>query len=228
MYLLLLLFGNSLSAPQIGSVPAATRNSTTTVRPAQPAAGSAPTARPAQPTAGSAPAARPTGPPNTDGPGPEFVGNCLTQRIDFTDPSRIFLMDGLPSLTDIKELDTARYDMTIDYHSDKVSLSGNGGVVLTAQNSADPQRLNVLAPRMSTTRFIRYGKFSAMLSAPAVKGIVTTFVGMGPNLPDSSLDLSSTDKNSGDEIDWEIVGGDPDNAQSNIFYRVVNTFIVGF
>jgi Glycosyl hydrolases family 16 len=208
MTLLLLLLAQALCAPQIGSVAS---NGTRPNAPTTPTSGSAPVA--------AALPAQPAGPPNTDGPGPEFVGNCLTQKIDFTDPSRIFAMDGLPSLTDIKELDTARYDMTIDYHSDLVSVSGNGGVVFTAKNSADPQKLNALAPRMSTTRFIRYGKFSAMLSAPAVKGIVTTFVGMGPNLPDSSLNLASTDKNSGDEIDWEIVGGEPYKAESNIFYR---------
>lgn len=213
MSLLLLLLGQSLCAPQVAGSGNGGGNGGVARTTA------APPRTTASPPTGSAPGTQQAGPPNTDGDGPEFVGNCLTQKIDFTDPSRIFAMDGLPSLTDIKELDTARYDFTIDYETDKVELSGAGGVTLRLQNSADPKNINALAPRMSTTRFIRYGKFSAMLSAPAIKGIVTTFVGMGPNLPDSSLDLSKTDPRSGDEIDWEIVGGDPINAQSNIFYR---------
>lgn len=40
---------------------------------------------------------------------------------------------------------------------------------------------------------------------------------MGPNLPDPQVKRS--DEPSGDEIDWEIVGYDPEHPQTNIFYR---------
>jgi hypothetical protein len=40
---------------------------------------------------------------------------------------------------------------------------------------------------------------------------------MGPNLPDPQVKKS--DEPSGDEIDWEIVGYDPEHPQTNIFYR---------
>jgi beta-glucanase (GH16 family) len=63
------------------------------------------------------------------------------------------------------------------------------------------------------------GRIETMLKAPAVKGVVTTFIGMGPHLPDDELDLTNTDKRGGDEIDFEIVGGARNEAQSNIFYR---------
>lgn len=155
---------------------------------------------------------------SVNGPGPEYVGNCLTQKIDFTDKSRIFSMNGLASMRNIAELDTARYDMTIDYYTNQVKLPGTGGVELII--TANPNSSMVaLSPRMSTTRFMRYGKFSAYMSAPAVTGVVTTFIGSGPNLPDSALDLGLTDPASGDEIDFEIVGGDSSHVQSNVFYR---------
>jgi beta-glucanase (GH16 family) len=64
------------------------------------------------------------------------------------------------------------------------------------------------------------------MKAPTIPGIVSTFILMGPNLPDAGLDLSNTDPQGGDEIDWEIVGGDPKNAQSNIFYRGYREFAI--
>lgn len=47
---------------------------------------------------------------------------------------------------------------------------------------------------------------------------------MGPHLPDANLNLAGTDPASGDEIDWEIVGGDALRAQSNLFYRGFKDF----
>jgi len=102
-------------------------------------------------------------------------------------------------------------------------MSGSGGVEMIITQNPDPNK-NAQAPRLSTTRYVRYGRFSAYFRAPAVKGVITTFVGMGPNLPDGSLNLQGTDPNSGDELDWEIVGGDPSNAQSNVFYRGFKDF----
>lgn len=149
--------------------------------------------------------------------GAEYQGNCLTQRLDFKDPSRIFALDGIDAMRNIKELDTARYDFTIDYFKKQVKLLPDG-VQLSISKPTDPTK-NPDAPRLSTTRFLLRGKISAYLKAPAIKGVVTTFIAMGPNLPDAELDLSKTDKRGGDEIDWELVGGAPTEAQSNIFYR---------
>jgi beta-glucanase (GH16 family) len=160
----------------------------------------------------------PTSTGTTEPVGAEYQGNCLTQRLDFKDPSRIFALDGMDAMRNIKELDTARYDFTIDYFKNQVKMMPEGGVELSISKPADATK-NPDAPRLSTTRFMLRGKISAYLKAPAIKGVVTTFIAMGPNLPDSELDLSKTDKNGGDEIDWEIVGGAPTEAQSNIFYR---------
>jgi beta-glucanase (GH16 family) len=176
-------------------------------------------------TSSSAPAASSapvnTGPPlGSTGTGPAYTGNCLTQKIDFTEVNRIYNLNGMARMDwdYSSQLDIGRYDMTIDYFSSQVQMTGKGGVTLKITANPDSTK-NALAPRLSTTRFMRYGKVSAVLSAPAIPGVVTTFVTMGPNLSDSGLDLKGTDTNSGDEIDWEIVGGDATHAQSNLFYR---------
>ncbi|KAJ3322147.1 hypothetical protein HDV06_003598 [Boothiomyces sp. JEL0866] len=148
---------------------------------------------------------------------PQYVGNCISQTVDFSDPSRIFDMGGLPTLTDIKGLDISRYDMTMDYNSQNIKLIPGTGVRLDlTPNSAggDP-----IGTRMSSTRFMQYGRVSAVLKAPAASGVVITFISMGPQLPDPNVDLSVVDPSGGDEIDWELLGQDPTHAQSNIFYR---------
>lgn len=129
---------------------------------------------------------------------PRYDGNCLTQRINFTDPSRTFALDGMDAMRDISELDTSRYDMTIDYFTKQVRHLPGGGVELTISDNGGVG--NPDAPRMSTTRFMLYGKVTAVLKAPAVPGVVTTFITMGPNLPDAELDLSKTDKQGGGMI----------------------------
>ncbi|KAJ3303816.1 hypothetical protein HDV03_003488 [Kappamyces sp. JEL0829] len=163
-------------------------------------------------SASSVPSSAPaSGPPlGTSGPlGPSLLGNCLTQKIDFTDPSRIFSLDGLnrPDWDFSDKIDISRYDMTVDYYKNQVQMSGKGGVSLKISANPDPKQ-NALAPRLSTTRFMRGGVLMIV----------------GPNLPDTELDLKGTDPNSGDEIDWEIVGGDATHAQSNVFYRGFKEF----
>ena len=105
-------------------------------------------------------------------------------------------MDGMDVMRDITDLDTGRYDMTIDYYKNQVKFLPGGGIELTLTPSRDPNR-NPDAPRLSTTRFMLYGKIEAYIKAPAISGIVTTFITMGPNLPDSGLNLEATDKQGG-------------------------------
>lgn len=136
-----------------------------------------------------------------DTTGPEYVGNCVTKKIDLKDKTRFFSMNGRPSLINIPNLDPNQYDMTIDYGDTQVKSTSTGLELVITNTNTGP-----IAPRMSTTRFMRYGKFSAYMSAAAVAGVVTTFIGAGPNLPDSTLDLTGTDPATGDEIDFEFVG----------------------
>ena len=177
-------------------------------------------------TAPSAPTfSPPNDNPNNDPIEAQYRGSCLSQRINFNDTERFFAMDGIDVMRDITDLDTGRYDMTIDYFKDQVKFLPGGGIELSLTPSKDPNR-NPDAPRLSTTRFMLYGKIEAYLKAPAIGGIVTTFITMGPHLPDKELDLTLTDKQGGDEIDFEILGNDPMNAQSNIFYRGFKEYTV--
>ena len=130
-------------------------------------------------------------------------GNCLSQKIYFNNSRRIFLLDGTPSLLDIKELDPSRYDATIDYHADLVNYLPGGGLSIMLQRPTSGQKYPP-AGRVSTTRFIKHGKVSLYVKAPALRGVVTTFIMMGTFFPDPTRDLTNADHQGGDEIDWEV------------------------
>lgn len=148
---------------------------------------------------------------------PEEVGNCQSQRLNF-DPDRMFALDGMDSMRHIPELDVSRYDLTIDYHKENVKKLPDGGVEIFL-TKPDMLEQNPFGTRLGTTRFIHYGKISAYFKTPAVSGAVTTFITMAPQLPDEELDLSTANPYGGDEIDWEVLGIEPHEAQTNIFYR---------
>ncbi|KAJ3270359.1 hypothetical protein HDV01_007884 [Terramyces sp. JEL0728] len=152
---------------------------------------------------------------STNSNDPQYTGSCLTTKYNITDMSRIFGLENIPALANIKGLDVGRYDFTVDYNTHLVNVTSEG-LQLTIQKNGDD---NPSAPRVSTTRFIHYGKISVTMKAPAISGIVTTFIGMGPQLPDARFDLSKANPDGGDEIDWEILGKDPNNIETNIFYR---------
>jgi hypothetical protein len=117
---------------------------------------------------------------------PEWVGNCLSQTVYFNDTKRIFALDGINSNRFIDELDPGRYDYTIDYFTDQVSFPADkAGVQLRISDGGKP---NPDAPRMSSTRYMQYGRVTTKFRAPAVHGVVATFVTMGPHLPDTGLE----------------------------------------
>ncbi|KAJ3277578.1 hypothetical protein HK104_003191, partial [Borealophlyctis nickersoniae] len=58
--------------------------------------------------------------------------------------------------------------------------------------------------KVSHSRYIKYGRLTARFAASDLSGIVTTFITMSDRK---------------DEIDWETVGKDKVNAQTNIFYK---------
>ncbi|KAJ3270360.1 hypothetical protein HDV01_007885 [Terramyces sp. JEL0728] len=147
---------------------------------------------------------------------PQYVGQCLSTTYDFSDMNRLFSLDSLIPVQSNVGLDVGRYDFTIDYNQKNVKQAAGGGLelLITANGNDNP-----LAPRVSSTRFIRYAKISAVLKAPAISGIVTTFIGMGPQLPDSRFDLSKANPQGGDEIDVEILGKNPKQFTSNVYFR---------
>ncbi|KAI9202463.1 concanavalin A-like lectin/glucanase domain-containing protein [Polychytrium aggregatum] len=133
---------------------------------------------------------------------PSVVGNCISARYDFKDPSRIAApaptnpeRRGAPPL-----IDYTVYDWTIDHAKDLVTFGATGGLMLSAK---PPDTLNPYgsSTRVSSTRYILYGKITARLKAVRQIGFVTSFITMS--------DI-------GDEIDWEMVKG---QSQSNVFYH---------
>ena len=129
------------------------------------------------------------------------TGNCVTGRIDF-DPLRTFALgaDGK-----IPNLDVSKYDFTIDYGSTNVKAIDPFGADLALTKGGNFGD----GVRISTTRYILYGKLTARMKAAAVGGLVNTFITMSDRK---------------DEIDWEIVGGEATSAQSNIFYKGIKEF----
>ncbi len=153
-------------------------------------------------------------------------GNCLTQRIDFSDPNRFFFMNDLPiPIKDIKEVDVSRYDMTVDYTvPGQKAINGGKGYLHIAKKPAGG---NPQGTRLSTTRFLKYGKVSASLKSIAVPGVVNTFITAGPFIADESnrsVPASNLATETGDEIDWEILGKDPRQATNNVFYRGIKEY----
>ncbi|KAL5113677.1 transglycosylase [Pleosporales sp. CAS-2024a] len=86
--------------------------------------------------------------------------------------------------------------------SDSFTAQGNptyskNGASFTIAKSGD-------APQLTSKWYIMFGKVEIAMQAAPGAGIVSSFV------------LQSDDL---DEIDWEWLGGDPDEAQSNYFYQ---------
>jgi hypothetical protein len=142
------------------------------------------------------------------------TGNCLTQRIDFKDALRIFNMQGIPPtsidfMSDLSsKIDPSRYDITIDYgNKDSIKGGANGGISLNLQK--DPAGGESIGTRISTTRFLKYGKITASFKAATLPGIVNTMITAGPHLPDpllATVPPANIAKAMGDEIDLELLG----------------------
>ncbi|KAJ3034550.1 hypothetical protein HDV00_004963 [Rhizophlyctis rosea] len=143
------------------------------------------------------------------------TGNCVSGRMNF-DVARIFRSDisvavppapALPSGSTV-----ANYDFSLNSKLMGVDAVGtldfgtNGSVSIMLTRSASGAATGT---KVSSTRYINYGKITARLRAAAQPGVVTTFITM-------------SDRH--DEIDWEIVGGDLRSAQSNVFYKGIQEF----
>jgi beta-glucanase (GH16 family) len=63
--------------------------------------------------------------------------------------------------------------------------------------------------RLSTVRWLLYGRITLRMTGIALPGVVTTFITMSERK---------------DEIDWEFVGGNVTEAQTNVFYKGIQEF----
>lgn len=100
-----------------------------------------------------------------------------------------------------KFIDSSSYngETTYDFTTDGQPIFSGGLVILTMAAKTP-------GTRISTTRYVYYGKITARLKTSRTQGVVTAFITMS--------DIK-------DEIDWEWVGYKLDQGQSNYFYRGV-------
>jgi hypothetical protein len=86
--------------------------------------------------------------------------NCLSQRFEFNE-KRTFAMG-----PETKNLDVSKYDWVIDYGAYNVVRNEKPGITLNLLRGAKAG----VGARMSTTRYIKYGKITARMNAVAVPG----------------------------------------------------------
>ncbi|KAI8894888.1 concanavalin A-like lectin/glucanase domain-containing protein [Globomyces pollinis-pini] len=91
-------------------------------------------------------------------------------------------------------------DMTVDYNVGNVIRTSNSAQINLIKTEGGP----ATGSRLSTIQQYLYGKFTINMSALPVNGVIVTFITMSDR---------------GDEIDFEVVGGDKTAAQSNVFYK---------
>ncbi|KAJ3275680.1 hypothetical protein HK104_003859 [Borealophlyctis nickersoniae] len=128
-------------------------------------------------------------------PGPN--GNCVSGNYSMNNRAKWTQAIGRSFLP--PETDPTKHDFIVFNNLAGFSWGDDGvSLTLNAKNKASA------AVQASHTRYVKYAKISARMTASTLPGVVTTFITMSPQK---------------DEIDWETVGKDTKNIQSNVFYR---------
>ncbi|KAI8922953.1 concanavalin A-like lectin/glucanase domain-containing protein [Entophlyctis helioformis] len=136
------------------------------------------------------------------------TGDCVSQRIYPGDASRTFDLAAAESRRFV--VDRAAYDFTLDYGSIETTAAKAANLNLVASRSENGTI--GLGTRMSTTRYMLYGKITGRFKAAIDPGAVTTLI----TWSDTQSTLASGEVIQ-DEIDWEIVGRDPTRPETNVF-----------
>ncbi|KAF9551394.1 hypothetical protein EC957_009279 [Mortierella hygrophila] len=101
-----------------------------------------------------------------------------------------------------------QYDFTTDYNAESVSIQ-DSKLKISMKLDRIPNsygRPQGLGSVVSTTRFMQYGKVKARIkTGSSSPGVVSAFI--------------IRNEDPGDEIDFEVVGRDPTEAQTNFYYR---------
>jgi hypothetical protein len=117
---------------------------------------------------------------------PMETGNCVSGLINFN-PARI-----IDNPFNAQNIDPKLYDFSIDYSPINVLVSiyylilklNGEGVQLSLIKTGQTTSLGV---RLSSIRYMLYGRFSIRMKGPVVPGVVTTFITLSKRR---------------DEIDW--------------------------
>ncbi|KAJ3117014.1 hypothetical protein HDU96_008185 [Phlyctochytrium bullatum] len=133
---------------------------------------------------------------------PMDVGNCLSGTYEFTKSRAYFPKQGEvqnahPPM--VPGVDWSGYDFTVDYGAANAEFDDKGGVSLSARKT------DLTGARISTTRYMLYGRVTIPIKPITNRGVITTFITMS---------------HVQDEIDWELFTKNPAKAAtSNLFYR---------
>ncbi|KAH6559913.1 hypothetical protein BASA50_009003 [Batrachochytrium salamandrivorans] len=139
-------------------------------------------------------------------------GDCITQRLVFSN-SRVLILNGADSKRFTAE--RSEFDFTLDYGT--ADFSGTA-VQLNLRKSARPETDISLGARMSTTRYLKYGRITARFNPAVDPGVVSTLV----TWSDFQNEIRGTKEVIQDEIDWEVVGKDPTRPEYNVFTGKAN------
>ncbi|KAH6570197.1 hypothetical protein BASA50_005236 [Batrachochytrium salamandrivorans] len=141
---------------------------------------------------------------------PNFaLGDCVTGRMTFTKDT----------VTDIAgaearrfSVDRTKYNFTLDYGTADFGEGSMASLALV-RNSQDNPMAVAFSSRISTTRYMQYGRITIRFKPAAIPGVVTTFITFSDIQKMAPLAGELTQ----DEIDWEIVGKDTAHPQTNLF-----------
>lgn len=96
-------------------------------------------------------------------------------------------------------------DQGIVFDDSPLSINGDNGAIMTITNDKH-------APLIKTNKSLFFGKVEVVVKAAPGVGIVTSVV---------------LESNDGDELDWEWIGGEQTNVQTNFFSKGLNEFVHG-
>lgn len=132
---------------------------------------------------------------------PSTSGNCVSGRIRFNAERAV------APASNVDPVDPLVHDVIVDYGGPNMSFGPPGVSIQLRRNG----NLTADGGRLSTSRYMLYGKVTLRSRAVAVNGVITTFI---------------TRSKRGDTINWELVGGRPNEGVTNVFYKDIPEFSV--
>ncbi|KAG9304784.1 hypothetical protein G9A89_016814 [Geosiphon pyriformis] len=146
--------------------------------------------------------------------------NSFTPKSCFPKPYCVNMVENFdnPKIVNIKNFngDPIKYDWTSDFEPDYASFSGGNLLVSMKYDSVNKNSLGNyqgFGSTVSTTRWMEYGRVTARIkTASSNLGVVSSFI---------------TRNTAGDEIDFEWVGLEPSEVQSNYYWQGVLDYTQG-
>lgn len=141
------------------------------------------------------------GPWPTNLPNPE--GNCVSGSFPF---NKDRIQNIAPAYGMPKDFNYDAYDYVILEGPDNISFDGG---VAKLDLVRPPDNKTAYVTKLGWSRWMKYGSYSIKMKAPRHPGLISAIVAMS---------------NVGDEIDWEVVGANPDHIDTVTFYRGIEEY----